>query len=115
MNNKNLPLISIIIPTYNHAKYLGRALRSIVDQSFSSWEAIIIDNFSKDNTEDVVKSFPNNKIKYFRLNNNGVIAKSRNFGILKARGEWIAFLDSDDWWTKNKLQICYMNIYIRCL
>lgn len=104
------PLISIVIPTYNHANFLGRALKSVVDQTFTNWEVIVIDNHSTDNTYEIVEDFIDPRIKYLKINNNGVIAASRNMGIREANGEWIAFLDSDDWWTKDKLQECFEEI-----
>jgi len=100
------PLVSIVIPTYNHAHFLKRALSSIVEQTYTNWEVIVVDNHSTDNTEEIVESFINLKIKYFKINNNGVIAASRNKGLKEANGEWVAFLDSDDWWTADKLDLC---------
>ncbi|MDA7738812.1 glycosyltransferase [Amylibacter sp.] len=100
------PLISIIIPTYNHSRYLGRALQSIYDQTYGNWEAIIVDNHSTDDTSDVVKKFDDPRVSYFKIHNNGIIAASRNMGINAAKGNWLAFLDSDDWWSANKLEIC---------
>ena len=106
MNNKLIPVVSIIIPTYNQAKYIGKALQSIIDQTFKNWEAIVIDNHSTDGTQKILNQFVDPRIKCLKINNNGIIAKSRNLGIKFAKGEWIAFLDSDDWWTKDKLKIC---------
>jgi glycosyltransferase involved in cell wall biosynthesis len=100
------PLISVVIPTYNHAQFLNRALASIVSQKYSNWEVIVIDNHSTDNTEDVIASFKNSKIKFLKINNNGIIGASRNLGISQARGDWIAFMDSDDVWYDTKLSIC---------
>ena len=101
-----MPSISVIIPTYNHAKYLNRALNSVKNQTYTDWEAIIIDNYSNDETEDIVKTFLLDKrFKYVKIYNNGIIAKSRNHGILLAKSKWISFLDSDDWWDLNKLKI----------
>ncbi len=104
--NKSSPLISVVIPTYNHAKYLDRALKSVIEQTYKNWEIIVVDNFSSDNTEEVVLKYKYSKIKYIKVKNNGVIAKSRNMGISNAKGDWIAFLDSDDWWEKSKLDTC---------
>lgn len=98
------PLISIVIPTYNRARDLHRALKSVKAQTFNNWEALIVDNHSKDNTEEVVVGFNDQRIKFFKINNDGVIAASRNFGVQKAAGEYIAFLDSDDWWKPKKLE-----------
>ena len=110
MNSKPLPLVSIIIPTYNHANFLGKALRSLLDQTFKNWEALVIDNQSSDGTNKIIKKFKDSRIKYFKISNKGIIAKSRNLGIKASKGKWIAFLDSDDWWTKNKLEVCVKNI-----
>jgi glycosyltransferase involved in cell wall biosynthesis len=106
LKKKFFPLISIVIPTYNHADYLSKALQSILDQTYKNWEAIVIDNHSTDFTNKVISKYVDPRIKYLKIHNSGVIAKSRNKGILLAKGEWIAFLDSDDWWTSDKLKNC---------
>lgn len=98
------PLVSIVIPTYNRARDIDRALRSVLAQTYSHWEALIVDNHSSDNTDDVVKSFSDSRIRLLKIHNDGVIAASRNLGIKHARGEYIAFLDSDDWWMPQKLE-----------
>jgi len=100
------PLVSVVIPSYNHAHLLHRALQSLIDQTFVDWEAIIVDNYSKDNTDDVIAAFGDARFRLLKINNNGVIAASRNLGIRSASGEWIALLDSDDWWSPEKLQEC---------
>ena len=110
MNNTLTSLVSVVIPTYNHASYLGRALKSVLDQTYTNWEAIVIDNHSTDNTDEVMSRFADSRIIYLKIHNNGVIAASRNAGIRAAKGEWIAFLDSDDWWTADKLQACFERI-----
>lgn len=110
MNNSSDPLISIIIPTYNHSRYLGRALQSIYDQTYGNWEAIIIDNHSTDDTCDVVKKFDDSRVSYLKIHNDGIIATSRNMGIKVAKGNWVAFLDSDDWWSADKLETCFKYI-----
>lgn len=104
------PLVSVVIPTYNHAHYLGRALQSLLAQTYINWEAIVVDNHSTDNTDDIMSSFTDPRITCLKIHNNGVIAASRNMGIRAAKGEWIAFLDSDDWWTVDKLQVCFERI-----
>jgi glycosyltransferase involved in cell wall biosynthesis len=101
----NQPLVSVVIPTYNHALFLERALKSVIEQTYSNWEAIVVDNHSKDNTDEVVASFLDNRIKLLKIHNHGSIAKSRNLGINNATGKWIAFLDSDDLWYKEKLAL----------
>jgi glycosyltransferase involved in cell wall biosynthesis len=105
MNVTSDPLVSIVIPSYNHAHFLGRALQSLLDQTYTNWEVILVDNHSQDNTDKVVQSFAEQRIAMLKIHNNGVIAASRNMGILAARGEWIAFLDSDDFWYPEKLEI----------
>ncbi len=98
-------IFSIVIPTYNRCELLKRAIDSVINQSLDDWELIIVDNYSTDNTKMLVKNYKNQKIKYFQVKNLGVIAKSRNLGIKKSKGEFIAFLDSDDWWYSNKLEV----------
>ena len=80
-----MKLISIILPTFNRGDYyLKKAILSVVNQTYKNWELIIIDNFSKDNTVEVVERFDDKRIKFFQINNCGIIAKSRNYGIKKA-------------------------------
>lgn len=98
------PLVSIVIPTYNRARDLDRALKFVVAQTYTNWEALIVDNHSSDNTNDVVNRFNDSRMRLFKIHNKGVIAASRNLGIKHALGEYIAFLDSDDWWTPRKLE-----------
>ena len=93
--------ISVIIPTYNRKKTLARAIHSVINQSLSPFEILIIDDGSNDGTEEWVKeNFQN--IKYIYQNNRGV-SSARNIGIENANGDWVAFLDSDDEWLSNKL------------
>jgi glycosyltransferase involved in cell wall biosynthesis len=100
------PLISVVMPTYNHARYISEAITSVLKQTYGNLELIIIDNYSEDNTEAIVKSFADedNRIRYQKFRNKGVIAASRNEGIKLACGEYIAFIDSDDSWLPNKLE-----------
>ena len=105
MNDVESILVSVVIPTYNHAGYLGRALQSLLDQTYTHWEAIVIDNHSTDNTDEVIARFSDPRITYLKIHNNGVIAASRNEGIRAAKGVWIAFLDSDDCWFPHRLEI----------
>lgn len=94
---------SVILPTYNQANLLKRCLKSIFNQTYKKFEIIIIDNFSKDNTYEIIKKFDKRKIKYKKISNRGIIAKSRNEAIKLSKGNWISFIDSDDTWNKNKL------------
>ena len=95
----------MVIPSYNHAHFLKQAIQSVIDQTYTNWEALVVDNHSEDNTYSIVNSFKDSRIKLFKFHNKGVIAASRNLGIRHARGEWVAFLDSDDWWYPEKLEI----------
>lgn len=106
---KNQPLISIIIPTYNRGNLLRRCLKSVLSQKYENWEAIVVDNYSQDNTDDIIKEFCDSRIKFYKNHNYGVISISRNFGIEKSKGEWICFLDSDDYWLPNKLNYIVRN------
>ena len=95
---------SIIMPNYNSC-FLDRAILSVIKQTYRNWELIIIDNYSTNFPEKIISRFNDNRIKFYKFNNQNNIAKSRNFGIKKARYDWIAFLDSDDGWEKNKLSM----------
>lgn len=103
---KDTPLVSIIIPTYNHAHFLRDALESVRAQTYMNWECIVINNYSEDDTVAVVESFQDKRIRLENFHNNGVIAASRNRGIVLSQGEYLAFLDSDDTWYPTKLENC---------
>lgn len=98
------PLFSVVIPTYNRAPMLRRALESVLAQTFGGFEVLVVDNHSDDDTLEVVASFNDPRVRVLRVHNHGVIAVSRNLGIRESRGEWIAFLDSDDRWWSDKLR-----------
>jgi len=97
-------LFSIIIPTYNNSVFLKRAIESIENQTSSNYELIIIDNNSTDDTDQLVKKSSCKNITYEKINNQGIISKSRNLGIKIAKGDWLIFLDSDDTIYKNKIK-----------
>lgn len=97
------PFFSIVLPNYNHGHYLKDAIDSVLNQDFQNWELLIIDNYSTDNSDKVISSYKDCRINIFKIQNEGIIAKSRNLGIQKAKAKWIAFLDSDDIWYFNKL------------
>jgi glycosyltransferase involved in cell wall biosynthesis len=100
-----MPKVSIIIPTYNRADLLPRAVQSVINQTYKDWELLIVDDGSADNTKEVVEKFAKKdpRIKYFYEENKGQGA-ARNLGIKNAQGEYIAFLDSDDEWLSEKLE-----------
>lgn len=97
-------LVSIIMPTYNCAKFIGKTIESVLNQTYSNWELIIVDDCSKDNTEEVVKAFNDSRIKYNKLENNSGAAIARTEAMKIASGTYMAFLDSDDLWKKDKLE-----------
>ncbi len=100
------PLISVIIPTYQRCDRLKVALGSVLSQTYNNYEILIIDDGSEDDTKEMVKSFKDSRINYYWQKNSGGPANPRNKGIKLAKGEWIAFLDSDDWWSSDKLENC---------
>ena len=87
--------VSIIIPIYNASKYLKRCLDSVINQTKTELEIILINDGSTDNSEEIIKGYKDKRIRYFKNKNQG-IGKTRNFGITKATGKYIMFLDSDD-------------------
>lgn len=97
-------MISVIMPTYNQAEFIGEAIESALKQTYCNFELFIINNYSNDDTENIVQSYTDERIKYYKFRNFGIIAASRNFAINKATGEYIAFLDSDDIWRPEKLE-----------
>jgi len=99
-----MKLVSVIMPTFNRAHCLDRAIRSVINQTYMNWELIIVDNYSVDGTDSLVSKYPDVRIRLLKVHNQGIIAVSRNKGILESRGEYIAFLDSDDWWSPHKLR-----------
>lgn len=104
----SLPLVSIVMPAYNSSEYLIATMNSVLNQSFQGWELIVIDDCSSDNTVQIVKQYVEIDPRIFLIQlkiNMGAPAGPRNIGIQKARGEWIAFLDSDDLWHPEKLSI----------
>ena len=104
MQIETSPLISVVIPTYNHADFLKVAITSVAEQTYQNFEIVIVDNHSNDHTNEVVDSFNDDRIHIYKINNNGIIAASRNLGVDQAKGDWIAYLDSDDYWYPTRLQ-----------
>jgi glycosyltransferase involved in cell wall biosynthesis len=98
-----MPLVSVVIPTYNRANFVTKAIGSILNQTFSDYEIIVVDDGSTDDTQEALEHYMG-KIKYVYQNNAGV-SSARNVGVNESKGEWIAFLDSDDEWEKEYLDV----------
>jgi len=103
---KENPKVSVIIPTYNRAHLVGRAIQSVLNQTYQDFEIIVVDDGSADNTKEVIKKFQeqDKRVKYIRHEKNRGGSAARNTGIKASRGEYIAFLDSDDKWVPGKLE-----------
>lgn len=99
------PLVSVVIPTYNRADLIGETIRSVVDQTYTHWELIIVDDGSQDNTREVVAEFSDKRISYFSIQHSGIFGKVRNEGLKVSKGTYVAFLDSDDLWSAEKLEV----------
>lgn len=100
---------SIIIPTYNRAKFITKAINSCIEQTYSNFEIIVVDDGSTDNTESVVADIVTEKLKYYKKANEERGA-ARNYGVEKATGDYVFFLDSDDWLAPNHLQAGNKNL-----
>ena len=96
--------VSVIINCHNSENYLNECILSVLNQSHYNLEVIIIDNFSTDKTYDIVKSFSDNRIEYFKTNSFLSLGDARNFGLNRAKGEYTSFLDSDDYWDPEKIK-----------
>jgi glycosyltransferase involved in cell wall biosynthesis len=106
MKFPNQILVTVIIPTYNRAEKLNRALESLTYQTFKKFKVIVIDDGSTDKTRDTVSNYQRQlSLEYIYCKNSGGPAKPRNIGLFKTNTKYIAFLDSDDWWHKDKLKI----------
>lgn len=104
MNSDNR-LVSIIMPSYNSEKYIETSIRSVVAQTYTDWELIIVDDCSTDGTEAIIRSFSDDsRIRFLKNEKNSGAAVSRNYALREAKGKWIAFLDSDDVWLPEKLE-----------
>lgn len=100
-------MVSVIIPSYNREKTIKKAVESVLEQTYMELEVIVVDDCSSDHTQNVVQILQNQdpRVKYIRHEENQGACAARNTGIRAAKGEWIAFHDSDDIWVKNKLEI----------
>ncbi|MDP4201302.1 MAG: glycosyltransferase family 2 protein [Bacteroidota bacterium] len=101
----NIPLISVIVPCYNQAQYLPEALDSVLAQTYTNWECIIVNDGSPDNTEEIAKTYCNkdSRFKYI-LKENGGLSSARNAGMANAKGQYIQFLDADDFLVSTKFE-----------
>jgi glycosyltransferase involved in cell wall biosynthesis len=96
-------LVSVIMPAYNAGQYLQEAIQSIIDQTHKNWELLIINDGSNDNTEEIILSYQDTRINYFKQSNKGV-STARNVGLANVHGEFVCFLDADDVWPPNSLK-----------
>ena len=97
-------LVSIIMPSYNTGKFIQETINSVINQTYSNWELIIVDDCSTDNTDEIVKNINDSRIVYLKNGKNNGAAVGRNKALKEAKGRWIAFLDSDDLWVPQKLE-----------
>lgn len=103
------PAISVIMPVYNKEKYLLRSINSVLDQTFSNFEMIIVDEGSTDNSAKIIRQFADNRIRSIQQKNMGV-SEARNNGMRLAKGQFIAFLDPNDYWYPNHLMLAYQSL-----
>ena len=109
-SNNSYPLISIIMNCYNGEDFLHESIKSILNQTYRNWELIFWDNQSKDKSSEIFKSYKDERLKYFLANKHTSLYKARNLAIEKSKGDYIAFLDTDDLWEKDKLEL-QMNLF----
>lgn len=99
-----LPKVSVVIPTFNRAHVLGRAIASVLGQTYTELELIVVDDGSSDGTAALMREFADPRLRYVQQPRNLGVSAARNRGVTEARGEWLAFLDSDDLWLAQKLE-----------
>ncbi|QTE74988.1 glycosyltransferase family 2 protein [Clostridiales bacterium FE2010] len=110
-------LVSVIMPSWNTERFIANSIQSVINQTYQNWELIIVDDCSTDDTDNVVAGFSDERIRYLKNEKNCGAALTRNRALREAKGEWIAFLDSDDLWMPEKLekQIDFMRENNCCL
>ena len=101
----NQPLVSIIINCFNGETYLHDCIKSVLSQTYKNWEIIFWDNQSNDKSAEIFKSYNDNRFKYFLADHHTSLYEARNLAIKKSKGELISFIDTDDLWVKNKLEL----------
>lgn len=99
-----MPKVSIIMPSFNKEKYISKSIESILDQTYKDWELLVIDDASIDKSVEIIKSYHDSRIRFFQNKSNIGIAATRNIGLLKAKGEYIALLDADDLSTEYRIE-----------
>src|SRR5450631_3517262 len=99
------PLVTIVIPTYNRLVFVQQAITSVIAQTYTHWELIVVDDGSDDGTSETVICGPDHRIRFLGLLHGGNVAAVRNAGVSAGSGEWLAFLDSDDLWIPEKLEL----------
>ena len=104
-SDKKEPLVSIIMNCFNAENFLRQALDSILDQTYKNWELVFWDNQSNDSSAKIFKSYNDSRFKYFYADQHTLLYEARNRAISKAKGEYLAFCDTDDWWHKEKLNL----------
>ena len=113
MNNtiNKQPFVSIIMNCYNGETYLQESINTVLSQTYKNWELVFWDNKSQDKSAEIFKGYEDKRFKYFYANKHTTLYKARNLAIKESRGDFIAFLDTDDLWDENKLelQMCYFN------
>lgn len=104
-------LVSVIMPSWNTGRFIAKSIQTVLAQTYTNWELLIVDDCSTDDTDKIVATFSDPRIRYFKNVKNSGAALTRNRAIREAHGEWIAFLDSDDLWEPQKLekQLTFMN------
>jgi glycosyltransferase involved in cell wall biosynthesis len=104
LTDKKKPLISVIMPAYNASRFIKDSVLSVISQTYTNWELLIINDGSTDNTGEIVKSFADPRIRYFEKENGGV-SSARNLGLKEMKGDFFCFLDSDDELPENSLEL----------
>lgn len=97
-------LVSIVIPNYNYAQYIGACIQSVLDQTYEDFEVLVVDDGSTDQSLEIARGFTDPRVKVLPKPNGGV-SSAKNMGIQAATGRWVGFLDSDDLWTRESLQL----------
>ena len=101
---KNNPFVDIILPNYNKNKYLAESVNSVINQTYKNWKLFIVDDHSTDNSREILKKYKNDNIKIIYLSKNKGVSLCRNLAMRKSNSKYIAFIDSDDYWSSDKLK-----------